>query len=79
MEEMTTTYTAIFEQAKDGGWSAHVPDLPTILVGADTFEDAKEKMKAAIQLYVEDMKEQGLPIPELSTQVVAAEMIVPFK
>jgi predicted RNase H-like HicB family nuclease len=50
------TYTAIFERAADGGWSAHVPDLPTILVGADTFDLAKEKLQEAIQLHIEDLK-----------------------
>jgi predicted RNase H-like HicB family nuclease len=78
MEQMTT-YTAIFERAADGGWSAHVPDLPTILVGADTFEEAKERMQEAIEVYVEAMKEQGLSVPAPSTQIVAAEMIVPFE
>jgi predicted RNase H-like HicB family nuclease len=57
------TYTALYEQAKDGGWSAHVPDLPTILVGADTREEAELLVREAVELYVEDMKEQGLPIP----------------
>ena len=57
------TYTEIFEQAPDGGWDAHVPDLPVVAVGADTREEAEKLVREAIVMYVDDLKEQGLPIP----------------
>jgi len=57
------TYTVLLEQAADGGWSAHVPDLPTILVGSDTREEAESLVREAIELYLEDMRERGLKIP----------------
>jgi predicted RNase H-like HicB family nuclease len=57
------TYTALYEQASDGGWSAHVPDLPTILVGADTRQEVEVLVHEAVELYLEDLREQGLPIP----------------
>jgi predicted RNase H-like HicB family nuclease len=63
MECSISSYTAIFEQASDGGWSGYVPDLPTILVGGYTLDEAKESMRKGIELWMEDMKEQGLPIP----------------
>jgi predicted RNase H-like HicB family nuclease len=65
---MMKTYTAIFEKAADGSWSAHIPDLPTIRVaGSDTFEEAQESMKTALELYAP------------STQIVAAEFLVPYE
>ena len=77
---MMKTYTAIFEHTEDGSWSAHIPELPTILVaGADTFEEAKEGMEAAIELHIQDLKEQGLPFPGPSTEVVSVEVLVPFE
>jgi predicted RNase H-like HicB family nuclease len=57
------TYTALFEQANDGGWSAHVPDLPAILVGADTRAEAEVLLREAVELHLEDLKEQGIPAP----------------
>jgi antitoxin HicB len=57
------TYTVLLEQAADGGWSAHVPDLPTILVGADTQEEATTVVREAIELCLEDLRERGLSIP----------------
>jgi predicted RNase H-like HicB family nuclease len=67
-------YTAIFEQAEDGTWSGYAPDLPTILAMGDTLEEAKENMRTGIQLWIEDMNEQGLPIPKPSTEVVNFEV-----
>jgi predicted RNase H-like HicB family nuclease len=57
------TYTALFEQASDGGWSAHVPDLPTILVGADTRAEAEVLLREAVELHLEDLKGQGISAP----------------
>ena len=67
-------YTAVFAQAEDGGWSGYEPDLPTILVGGETLDEAKENMRTGIELWIEDMKEQGLPIPAPSTQAVSIEV-----
>ena len=69
-----TKYTAVFAQAEDGGWSGYAPDLPTILVGGNTLEEAKENMRTGIELWIEDMKEQGLPIPAPSAQTVSIEV-----
>ena len=71
---MNLTYTAIFEQAADGGWGAHVPDLPTIIVGADTREEAEKLVREAIELHLEDLKEQGLAVPP--PQIYAASIEV---
>jgi predicted RNase H-like HicB family nuclease len=67
-------YTAIFEQADDGGWSVHVPDLPTILVGADTREEAESLVREAIELHLDDLKEQGIPRPVPSTYASSVEV-----
>ena len=67
-------YTALFEQASDGGWSAHVPDLPTILVGADTKEEAEVLVREAVMLCLEDLKEQGTPAPQPHTYAVSVEV-----
>jgi predicted RNase H-like HicB family nuclease len=40
-------YQAVYEQAPDSGWSGHVPELPTILVGAETREEAEVSMREA--------------------------------
>ena len=67
-------YTAIFEQAEDGTWGGYFPDLATILVNGNTLMEAQENARTGLALWIEDMKEQGLPIPSPTTQVAAFEV-----
>jgi predicted RNase H-like HicB family nuclease len=57
------TYTTVFEQAEDGSWGGYVPDLPVILVNGLTLEEAQENARTGIELWIEEMKKKGLPIP----------------
>jgi len=65
-------YAAVLGQAEDGSWGGYFPDLPVILVNGQTLEEAQENARTGLEFWLEDMKEQGLPIPEPSTRVVAA-------
>jgi len=61
------TYTVIFEQGKDGGWGAYAPDLPGLGVAADTREEVEQLIREGIRIYIEGLREDGLPIPEPSS------------
>ncbi len=67
-------YTAIFEQAEDGTWGGYFPDLATILVNGSTLEEVQENARTGLELWMEDRKEQGLPIPAPVTFVAAFEV-----
>ena len=67
-------YTAIFEQAEDGTWGGYFPDLAVILVNGNTLEEAQENARTGLEMWIEDMKEQGLPIPPPTVQVLAIEV-----
>ncbi|HEY5055686.1 MAG TPA: type II toxin-antitoxin system HicB family antitoxin [Acidobacteriaceae bacterium] len=67
-------YTAIFEQGEDGTWGGYFPDLETILVNGNTLDEAKANARTGLEMWIEDMKEQGLPIPPPTVQVVAIEV-----
>jgi predicted RNase H-like HicB family nuclease len=67
-------YTAIFEQAEDGTWGGYFPDLAVILVNGTTLEEAKENARTGLEMWIEDMKEQGLPIPPPTVHVMAIEV-----
>ena len=45
-------------------YGAHVPDLPGCVVAAETREEVCALIRGAIELYVEALEEDGLPIPE---------------
>ncbi len=67
-------YTAIFEQTEDGTWGGYFPDLAVILFNGATLEEAQENARTGLEFWIEDMKEQGLSIPEPTTKVVAFEV-----
>ena len=67
-------YTAVFERAEDGSWGGYFPDLQTILINGATLEEAQENARTGLALWVEDMKEQGLAIPEPSTHAISFDV-----
>ena len=59
-------YTVIIEKTATG-YSAYVPDLPGCITVGDTLEETKQYMKEAIELYIDTLKAQGKPLPEVTT------------
>ena len=51
------TFNAVFLEEDDGGYSASIPTLPGCYSQGDTFEEAVKNIKEAIELYLEDEKE----------------------
>ena len=66
-------YLVIFEKAPDGTIWAKVPDLDGCYSSGDTIDEAKENVKDAIALYLEDLKDEGKPAPQPS--LFKAELI----
>ncbi len=56
-------YSIIIEQADDGGWGATAPDLPGLLLAADTREELLADAPGAIADYIDALREQNLPVP----------------
>lgn len=56
-------YTVVLEQEADGGFVASVPALPGCVSQGDTREEAMTNIREAIELYVEDCREAGDPVP----------------
>ncbi|HEY5055657.1 MAG TPA: type II toxin-antitoxin system HicB family antitoxin [Acidobacteriaceae bacterium] len=57
-------YTVIYEQGKDGGWGAYVPDLPGLGVVGETREEAHKLIVEGIAIHIAGLIEDGLPVPE---------------
>lgn len=60
-------YLVIYEWTGKN-YSAYVPDLPGCIACGDTLEETETLMQEAITLYIEALKEAGLPVPEPSTK-----------
>jgi predicted RNase H-like HicB family nuclease len=57
-------YTVILEREADGGYVASVPLLPGCISQGDTREEALANIREAIELYLEDCRAEGDPVPE---------------
>lgn len=77
MQEKILTYTVIFERDPEGGYVSFVPMLPGCMSQGDTFEQAQENIKDAIQGYISVLKEDGDEIPVESAEHVSAMVAVP--
>lgn len=58
-------YNVLFTLEKEGGYSVSVPDLPGCHSQGETFEEAQENIKEAIELYLEstDKKQRSIFLP----------------
>lgn len=57
---MTRTFTAIFEEAEEGGYAAWVEELPGAISQGETLDEARENLKEAIELILEVRREQTM-------------------
>jgi predicted RNase H-like HicB family nuclease len=48
-------------------YGAHVPDLPGCIAAGETKEEALALIREAIELHLEDLKNEGQPIPPPSS------------
>jgi predicted RNase H-like HicB family nuclease len=73
---MTRTRYAIIIEKGEKNYSAYCPDLPGVVVAGETEEETAELMKEAIELHLEGLKEDKLPIPEPTTTARSVEISV---
>lgn len=69
---MRNEFTAIVEEAPEGGFWAVCPEVPGANGQGETVEEAKESLGAAIKLIFEDRLEdmkRGLPADAIETTV----------
>jgi predicted RNase H-like HicB family nuclease len=67
-------YTVVLEQEADGGYVANVPALPGCVSQGDNRAQALANIREAIQLYVEDCRDAGDPIPsEVGREFIEVE------
>lgn len=60
---VTQQYCARLIPENDGRWTVEIPALPGCVTWGNTREEALERIKEAVELYLEVLKEEGKPIP----------------
>jgi predicted RNase H-like HicB family nuclease len=63
MAETTMRYTVVLEAEADGGYVASVPALLGCVSQGDSREEALANIQEAIELYIEDCRAAGDPVP----------------
>jgi predicted RNase H-like HicB family nuclease len=56
-------YTVVLEHEGDGGYVVSVPALPGCVSQGDTRAEALSNIREAIELYIEDCRDAGDPVP----------------
>ena len=57
-------YTVVLERESDGGFVVSVPVLPGCISQGNSREEALANIREAVELYVEDCRLSGDPVPE---------------
>ena len=56
-------YTVVIEKAP-GNYAAYAPDLPGCVAAAETKEEVMTLMRQAVALYIETLRQEGVPAPQ---------------
>jgi predicted RNase H-like HicB family nuclease len=66
-------YAIVVEDA-GSNLAAYVPDLPGCVATGETEEEVSRLIREAIEIHLEGMADDGIPIPEPSSRVECVEI-----
>lgn len=66
-------YAIVIEKAENN-FSAYVPDLPGCVATGATVEETEKSIREAMEFHLEGIREDGLSIPQPSSQVEYIEV-----
>ena len=61
-------YLVIIEKAREN-YSAFSPDVPGCIATGTTREEAEQEFHLALQMHLDGLREDGLPMPQQSASV----------
>ena len=68
-------YAIVVENAGNN-YSAYVPDLPGCVATGGTLEETEQLIREAVELHLNGLRQDGLPIPQPSSRVKYVEVAV---
>ena len=66
-------YAVVIEKA-EANYSAYVPDLPGCIATGASLQEVEAEIREAIAFHLDDMREDGLPIPAPTSTVEYIEL-----
>jgi predicted RNase H-like HicB family nuclease len=76
--ERMNTFTAVFQEAEEGGYIAFVEELPGANTQGETLDEARENLREAVQLILEANRRRSLKNLDMS-RVIREPMVVSAK
>ena len=70
------SYAAIFDPAEDGGFNVSFPAFPGCVTFGNNMEEAKQKAKEVLELWIEELLAQKEEIPAANTKPILGEVEV---
>ena len=73
---MQSEFTAIIEEAPEGGYWAICPEVPGANGQGETIEATKENLRSAVELILQDLREdvlRGLPANAIRDKILVKE------
>lgn len=70
------SFRVILEREEEGGYSVWVPALSGCASQGETREEALANITEAIEVYLEGLKLDGLPVPEETAEETTVEVAV---
>lgn len=68
-----TRYMVVVERGVSS-WGAHVPDLPGCVAIGESREEVIGLIRDAIALHIEELKRDGIPVPQPSSEGAFVEV-----
>ena len=66
----------VFEPAEEGGYTAYVPSLPGCISEGDSYKEAQQNIKEAIEGWIEVSRRFGDEIPQSDVIIDTIEVAV---
>ena len=65
-------FNVVYADAGEGWVYAHVPELPEVHTQGESLDQAREMVRDAIEIVLEERRERGEPIPQTGWALVEA-------
>jgi predicted RNase H-like HicB family nuclease len=72
------TFTAVFQEAEEGGYIAFVEELPGANTQGETLDEARENLREAVELILEANRRRSVKNLDMS-RVIREPMVVSAK
>jgi predicted RNase H-like HicB family nuclease len=74
IKQKVYNFTAVFEPAKEGGYVVYIPALPGCATQGETFEEAREMARDAVEGYLKALKDLKQEIPFESEKTIISRI-----